>query len=166
MLGSGGEPESFEDAFDEIFHVAFLVGRRILHDPHDAQDIAAETSARALAQWRKIGAVPYRAAWVSRVAANLAVDQVRKRRHRGETVRPAVSAPEQLPDDELALLLGTLPRRQREVLALRYVVDLPDAEIATALGISAGSVKKHAARGLASLRERLAPPTSGVSVAY
>ena len=45
--------------------------------------------------------------------------------------------------------------RQREVLALRYYLDLSEAEIADTLGISAGSVKTHAHRGLATLAEQL-----------
>ncbi len=51
--------------------------------------------------------------------------------------------------------LRSLPDRQREVLALRYYLDLPEAEIAATLGISAGSVKTHAHRGLATLATRL-----------
>jgi len=51
--------------------------------------------------------------------------------------------------------LGRLPQRQREVLTMRYYLDLSEAEIADALGISAGSVKAHAHRGLASLRDRM-----------
>ena len=53
---------------------------------------------------------------------------------------------------ELLAALGRLPRRQRQVLTLRYYVDLSEAQIADALGISAGSVKAHAHRGLAALR--------------
>ena len=45
-----------------------------------------------------------------------------------------------------------LPDRQREVLALRYYLDLSEAEIADALGISRGAVKSHASRGSAALR--------------
>ncbi len=48
-----------------------------------------------------------------------------------------------------------LPRRQREVLALRYYLDLTETEIADTLGISRGSVKAHASRGSAALRELL-----------
>jgi RNA polymerase sigma factor (sigma-70 family) len=51
--------------------------------------------------------------------------------------------------------LRTLPDRQREVLALRYYMDLSEAEIAVTLGISPGSVKTHAHRGLATLTDRL-----------
>ena len=42
--------------------------------------------------------------------------------------------------------LRRLPRRQREVLALRYYLDLVEAQIAEALGISRGAVKSHASR--------------------
>lgn len=48
--------------------------------------------------------------------------------------------------------LQQLPRRQREVLALRYYLELSEAEIAETLGISRGAVKSHASRGSAALR--------------
>ncbi len=51
--------------------------------------------------------------------------------------------------------LAALPRRQREVMALRYYVDLSEADIAETLGISRGAVKSHASRGAASLRDLL-----------
>ena len=51
--------------------------------------------------------------------------------------------------------MRALPERQREVLALRYYLDLSEAEIATTLGISQGSVKSHASRGAAALRTHL-----------
>ena len=59
-------------------------------------------------------------------------------------------------DHQLVLAaLRALPTRQREVLVLRYYLDLPEAEIATTLGLSAGSVKTHAHRGLRALADRL-----------
>lgn len=51
--------------------------------------------------------------------------------------------------------LATLPRRQREVLALRHYLGLSEREIADGLGISRGSVKTHASRGASALREVL-----------
>jgi RNA polymerase sigma-70 factor (sigma-E family) len=54
--------------------------------------------------------------------------------------------------DRLVAALGRLPRRQREVLTLRYYLDLSEVQIADALSISPGSVKAHAHRGLAALR--------------
>ena len=53
--------------------------------------------------------------------------------------------------------LAELPTRQREVLVLRYYLDLDEAGIASELGISRGAVKSHASRGAATLRRRLTP---------
>ncbi|HLT16065.1 MAG TPA: sigma-70 family RNA polymerase sigma factor, partial [Acidimicrobiales bacterium] len=58
-------------------------------------------------------------------------------------------------DDAVLRALRALPDRQREVLALRYYLDLSEAEIAATLGVSAGSVKTHAHRGLRALAEAL-----------
>ena len=51
--------------------------------------------------------------------------------------------------------LAALPRRQREVLTLRFLADLSDSEIADATGMSAGNVRSAASRGLATLRSTL-----------
>ena len=51
--------------------------------------------------------------------------------------------------------LRLLPDRQRECLVLRYYLELSEAEIAAAMGISGGSVKTHAHRGLAALATTL-----------
>jgi RNA polymerase sigma factor (sigma-70 family) len=48
--------------------------------------------------------------------------------------------------------LAALPDRQREVLTLRYLQDLPDVEIAAATGLSIGGVRSASSRGLAALR--------------
>lgn len=56
---------------------------------------------------------------------------------------------------DLFARLQHLPARQREVLVLRYYLDLSEAQIADALGIAPGSVKAHAHRGLAALRTQM-----------
>jgi RNA polymerase sigma-70 factor (sigma-E family) len=56
---------------------------------------------------------------------------------------------------EVFRALDALPNRQREVLLLRYYLDLSENEIAETLGISTGSVKQHAHRGLAALAATL-----------
>lgn len=58
-------------------------------------------------------------------------------------------------DDVLIRALATLPRRMREVLVLRYWLDLTEADTARALGISPGSVKSAASRGIGRLREQV-----------
>ena len=54
--------------------------------------------------------------------------------------------------------MRTLPDRQREVLALRYYLDLSEADIASTLGISRGAVKSHSSRGVAALRILMEDP--------
>jgi RNA polymerase sigma factor (sigma-70 family) len=54
---------------------------------------------------------------------------------------------------EVLAALDRLPTRQREVLVLRYWSDMSEAEIATALGISRGTVKSTASRGLDALEK-------------
>jgi RNA polymerase sigma-70 factor (sigma-E family) len=56
---------------------------------------------------------------------------------------------------EVLAALARLPRRRREVLVLRYYLGLSEAEIAAVLGISPGTVKSTAARGLAALARDL-----------
>ncbi|MEI2732604.1 MAG: SigE family RNA polymerase sigma factor [Dermatophilaceae bacterium] len=58
-------------------------------------------------------------------------------------------------DDAMIQALATLPPRMREVLVLRYWLDLTEAQTADALGISPGSVKSAASRGIGRLRERI-----------
>jgi RNA polymerase sigma-70 factor (sigma-E family) len=89
-------------------------------------------------------------------------------RHRGVVERHAAKErhPDPLPGADDGALAGDrrsavlaalrrLPRRQREVLALRYYLDLSEADIAATLGISRGAVKAHASRGSATLRTLL-----------
>jgi RNA polymerase sigma-70 factor (sigma-E family) len=59
--------------------------------------------------------------------------------------------------DVVLTAMRGLPERQREVVALRYYLDLSEAEIADTLGISRGAVKSHASRGLNSLKAALGP---------
>jgi RNA polymerase sigma-70 factor (sigma-E family) len=98
---------------------------------------------------------------------NGARSQLRRRRVRARGAeRPHAPAPsaesvalDRADHDEVAGQLATLSTRQREVLVLRYYLDQTEAEIAQTLSISAGSVKQHAARGLAALTARLEATT-------
>ncbi len=62
-----------------------------------------------------------------------------------------------LPGSAVVSALQALPVRQREVLVLRYFADLPEAEIASATGMSAAAVRSHGARAMSSLRAELHP---------
>jgi RNA polymerase sigma-70 factor (sigma-E family) len=107
------------------------------------------------------------AAYLRSAVLNSARSHLRHRGVQGRHLRPVADpAPSAesaaMADDEQRRVLAalrSLPDRQREVLSLRYYLDLSEAEIAAALGISAGSVKTHAHRGLAALAERLGGDT-------
>lgn len=60
--------------------------------------------------------------------------------------------------DEVVRMLSSLPERQRKVVVLRYYVDLSEQQVADMMGISVGTVKSSAARGLAALRSLAVSP--------
>lgn len=68
---------------------------------------------------------------------------------------PEDAAVERVEHQRVLDAVRTLPRRQCEVVLLRFQAELSEAEIADTLGISPGSVKTHASRGLAAVRARL-----------
>ena len=63
--------------------------------------------------------------------------------------------------DQLVRMLATLPPQQRRVIVLRYLDDLTEADVAACLGISLGTVKSAASRGLSALRTRNAYAIEG-----
>ena len=150
--------DDFDAAFRRLFVRAFGVANSVLRDRTEAEDAAAETMARALVAWRRVGDSGHVDAWVARVAANVAVDMVRKRGRSTESTAEATRAAtgqdgQALDRLVIAEALGKLPRRQRDVLVLRYFSDLAESEIAAALGVSRGAVKRYAHRGLNRLRQ-------------
>ncbi|MCU1586756.1 MAG: putative polymerase subfamily sigma factor [Frankiales bacterium] len=145
----------FDEQFAELHRAAYRVAYKLLGDRAEAQDMAQEALVRALVRWRTVE--PYAVAWVSRVATNLALDRLR--RHRPVLVDEVGRLdPDVAQRIDLQRALLALSRRQREVVVLRYLVDLPEADVAAALTMSTGSVKTHASRGLAALRAQLGEP--------
>ena len=144
--------------------------RLLLRDSEEAKDVvqdvfmqayAAQTRSRSPGDW---------AAWLTRVAINACHDRRRAgwwTRFRRSSARieeiPLVAADPSPADRVLSeeirrhiwLAFRKLPDRQREVLVLRYVEDLSTAEVAAALALSAGSVKRHLFRAIRRLRQIL-----------
>lgn len=153
--------EPFEDVFRRVLPRAVRVARRILGSETRAEDAAAEAFARAHASWGKLGGKTYCEAWILRVTANVAIDMSRRDKHLlpmglEETLAGAGEDPEAaLSRVDLAAALAVLPRRQREVIILQYLEGLSEAEIAAAMGVSTGTVKKNGFRARESLRKKL-----------
>lgn len=155
----------FEEEFSHLYRSARAVALRILGSIADAEDAAADALTRALVDWNHVGSLPHREAWVQRVAANIAIDSVRRRGPAGRAVDQlgaglaTTGNAEADRADEVTVLrmtmgaaLARLPRRQREAVVMRHLLGCPEAEVAALLGLSANSVKKHLQRGMEKLR--------------
>ncbi len=154
---TSGEPEDdFAGSFADLGRIAYRVAYRILGVRAEAEDVAQEALVRAYVRWRKVRHYPE--AWVARTAGNLAIDAWRHRRDRPRfAALDVVNAHDVLAGRlDLQRLLSRLPRRQRQVLILRYLADQTEAATAAVLGCSIGSVKRHAHRALQGLRAQVA----------
>jgi RNA polymerase sigma-70 factor (ECF subfamily) len=153
-VGASRTESDFDSAFVSLFHAAFDVAYRLLDDVGDAEDAALDAMTDAGLRWDKVGELPYRDAWVMRAAAHAAIAKARGRPR----------APSDSGDEDAVLrsavldALVRLPRRQRDVLALRYVAGLDEQTVAACLGISVDSVKKHMLHATARLGDRIGRP--------
>jgi RNA polymerase sigma-70 factor (ECF subfamily) len=137
----------------------------IVGDQDSAQELVAEAFARACASWRTVSRHPAPAAWVVRTALNLNISRWRRRRREVPVPdpgmladRPAAAAAAQDPvDPQIMAALLRLPARQRQVIALRLILDLDTSGTAQVLGITPNTVMAHMARALAALRGDLVP---------
>jgi RNA polymerase sigma factor (sigma-70 family) len=137
----------------------------IVGDQDSAQELVAEAFARACASWRTVSKHPAPAAWVVRTALNLNISRWRRRRREVPVPDPGLlaglpaasaAAPDPVDPQIMAALLR-LPVRQRQVVALRLILDLDTNGTAQVLGITPNTVMAHMARALATLRSDLVP---------
>jgi RNA polymerase sigma-70 factor (sigma-E family) len=145
------------EASPRLAHTAWL----LTGDEHLAEELVQEALTRTFLAWRKVGhRDPYayaRRALVGRRAGD-----------RLKRTREAPHAPPTLPDaateggesavidrDRLVRALATLTPRQRRIVVLRHLVGLSEQEVAHDLGVSLGTIKSTASRGLTQLRRVL-----------
>jgi RNA polymerase sigma factor (sigma-70 family) len=159
--------DDYDEFFRGVIERAVRSAERVLLDHHAAEDAAVEALARAHARWSRLRHDPHREAWVLRVAINVAIDAHRKRQrfHRTVAASPARAFEDHAVDQlSLTRAIGRLPARQRDAISLRYLADLPEQDVATAMAVSVGTVKTHVHRGLRTLGTDLAHQlTYGVS---
>ena len=158
-----------DEAVEQLYaaHWARLVRLSVLlvHDNGTAEEVVQDAFVAVHARWGKLREPEKALAYLRQAVVNRSRSAIR---HRGVVTRHVAQQtdPHPVPGaDEAALAadrraavldaLRQLPLRQREVLALRYYLDLSEAEIADTLGIGRGSVKAHASRGTTALRNLL-----------
>ncbi len=155
--------------FEEFYHRSrddcFRAVLVSVGDQDAAQELVAEAFARACASWRTVSGHPAPAAWVVRTALNTNVSRWRRRRREMLVADPGAMADrpaadgtaDSIFDPRIKTALMRLPARQRQVVALRLLLDLDTKQTADALGITPNTVMAHMAQALAALRNDLMP---------
>ena len=159
MAGTDEDFAEFAAAsYGGLRHAAYL----LTGDRHTAEDAAQTALVRTYAAWSRVrrdDAYAY--------ARKVLVNHVTDRWRRKLREYPVGDLPEQEgtpdPADEVALrhwltgALATLTVKERAVIVMRYLFDLPEATVARDLGVTVGTVKSTCSRALAKLRVRAAP---------
>jgi RNA polymerase sigma factor (sigma-70 family) len=151
--------EFYRSSRDDCLRTVLVV----VGEQDSAQELVAEAFARACASWRTVSTHPAPAAWVVRTALNLNISRWRRRRREVPVPdpdmladRPAAATAAQDPvDPQIMAALLRLPARQRQVIALRLILDLDTSGTAQVLGVTPNTVMAHMARALATLRSDL-----------
>src|SRR3954470_13779676 len=169
MRARDGDTAAYERLVSRHAQVAFRVACVLSGSAADAEEAAQDAfvkAYRALGRFRP--GSPWRP-WLLRIVANEARN---RRRSAGRRARLEVRAAEQVPflstapsteaavlvaerDAALRAALAALPDHDREVVYLRYFLDLGEAEMAAVLGCRPGTVKSRLSRALARLRATL-----------
>lgn len=149
-----------------VLHHRRLVGLAslLVDDRRTAEDVVQEAFTGLYRRWHKLHDPDAAVAFLNRSVVNAGRDTLRRKRRAGAAVLRLVPRSEELASaeqsvvdraehDRLWAAVVELPMRQRQVLVLRYYLDQSEAEIAETLGVSRGSVKKHASRGIAALAQ-------------
>ena len=158
-----------DDAVDRLYaaHWGGLVRLSVLlvRDQGVAEEVVQDTFVALHGRWRRLRDPDRALAYLRRSVINRSRSALRHRgvveRHLARQVEPSPAGAADEPvlaharRARVVEALRDLPTRQREVLVLRYYLDLSEAEIAETLGISRGAVKSHASRGSAALRNLL-----------
>ncbi|TDC29366.1 SigE family RNA polymerase sigma factor [Micromonospora sp. 15K316] len=161
---------TFEEYVSSRGPALMRLARLLAGDEHRAEDLTQEVLTRAYVHWRRIVRSDRPDVYVRRMLVNAHNSWWRRRSNRELAIPTLVDRPhsgdlggEAADRDEMWRLIAGLPDRQRAVLVLRYYEDLDDATIAEILGCSQVTVRTHAMRALATLRERSGLPTTNGS---
>jgi RNA polymerase sigma-70 factor (sigma-E family) len=152
--------ELFREHYLELVRLALIM----VGDLATAEDVVQDVFERLHRRWPRLR-VPESGLAYARSSVLNACRSVHRRSAVARKHAPRLSDPLQETSSdstvslaersELAQALRTLPRRQREVLVLRYYLDLDAAEIATTLRIAPSAVRSNCSRGLATLARML-----------
>jgi RNA polymerase sigma-70 factor (ECF subfamily) len=159
-----GTPEPEHAGFDDFYRLEFprlLVLARALTGAAYAEDVAQESLLVAYRRWHTIATMRSPAGYVRGICIHKSVSVVRRRTLErqllGRLTPRAALPPSQLPEDGEAFWshVRALPRRQAQVVALHYALDMSVADVAEVLDCAEGTVKAHLHRARTSLAATL-----------
>lgn len=155
-------PEAFDSFFRREFRLLVGLAYALSGSQVAAEDIAQEALLAAYKRWDEVGLLDSPGGWVRRVVANQSVSSIRRRMSEAKGLirlrlrSESVAWPEMPSDSEWIWgLVRMLPRRQAQVVALRYFDGLSMSEIGYVLGISKESVNTHLRRARETLADQL-----------
>lgn len=134
---------------------------RALLPEHDAEDATGDAFLAALEAYPRLRPDSDVKAWLVTIAHRKALDILRRRaRHAVPVSEPPERADGGEPamaDEGLWSVVRTLPDKQRQAVAYRYVADLSYIDVASVMGISEAAARRNAADGINALRRRYRP---------
>jgi RNA polymerase sigma-70 factor (sigma-E family) len=125
----------------------------LVRDTPTAEEVVQDSFVAMHGGWQRLRNAEKALVYLRQAVVNRSRSRLRRRTLADKNKQKA--APDMPSAEQGALVLLELPERQREAIVLRYYADLPEAEIAAAMGISRGAVKSHTARGMTALRAAL-----------
>lgn len=153
----------FVDTYEPLRSDLYRYCRHLTRSPWDAEDLAQDAMARAFVTLGQMGEPPPNPrAWLFRVASNLWLDQLRRRRPEeplGARDEPSVTSDARAAREAAGTLLGELAPQERAAVVLKDVFDLSLDEIAEALSTTTGAVKAALHRGRSKLVEPRPEPS-------
>lgn len=126
--------------------------------PHHGPDCFQEAVLSALRSYPELRDDRNLRGWLFTIAHHKVLDHHRATSRRAVPVGDAPDAPaggDRVVDDDLWRAVARLPGKQRGAIALRYLGDLPYAEIGVALGCSEAAARQNVRAGLAGLRQEV-----------
>src|SRR5690606_23869959 len=123
-------------------------------DPQEAEDLAMDACVKLFGRWSK-RRPENPTAWAFAVLGNSTRNRARLGRRRHAELGDDVIDLGEERDLDLIEAIKQLPARQREAIALRYLADLRQADVALVMGVADGTASALLTQGRANLRKRL-----------
>jgi RNA polymerase sigma-70 factor (ECF subfamily) len=179
----GGDRDAYRVLMERHFHAVHRIAFRITGSAEDAEEVAQEAFLRGYNKLSSFRQDSTFGTWITRIAMNTALNLVERRNRDLSQYGPRIAeeasategtiqyadgqaGPERLLLDREATTLrqaalAALTPMERTAFTLRHMEEVPIAEIATALNVTANSAKQAVFRAVAKLRQSLAPVAGG-----